>query len=154
MDIDFIDRLIGLVERSSLVDLEYSENGTRVRLTKGAPEAASLPPVVREATALVPVAAPVAPPTAPAAAALPHTQRAGIVGTFYRASAPGQPPFVQVGDIVAEGQPLGLIDAMKMLNQVEAERAGRIVAILVEDGGAVDGQSPLFQIAPVEATDV
>lgn len=151
MDIDFIDRLIGLVERSSLVDLEYSENGARVRLTKGALEAASLPPVVREATALAPVAAPVAPPAAPAS---PHTQRAGIVGTFYRASAPDQPPFVQVGDIVAEGQPLGLIDAMKMLNQVEAERAGRIVAILVEDGGAVDGQSPLFQIAPVEATDV
>jgi acetyl-CoA carboxylase biotin carboxyl carrier protein len=159
MDIAFIDKLISLVERSSLVDLEYSENGARVRLTRTPPTEAVTPIPARDTASRAPAhidaASPGAHTPAPAAAVAPlHTLYAGIVGTFYRASAPDQPPFVQLGDLVAEGQPLGLIDAMKMLNQVEADRAGRITAILAEDGAKVSGQTPLFQIAAAEQANV
>jgi len=160
MNIAFIDQLITLVERSTLVNLEYSGDGIRVRLTKTATTATLLSPSIRdEAEAgMVATSALASPSTSPHATSIvvarSHTLCAGIVGTFYRASAPGQPPFVQVGDSVKDGQQIGLIDAMKMLIPVEADRAGRITSILAEDGCDVSGKTPLFQIATTEHNDV
>ncbi|WP_422740154.1 acetyl-CoA carboxylase biotin carboxyl carrier protein [Micromonospora sp. WMMD729] len=106
----------------------------------------------------LPVAAPTPPPTAavpgpPAALIRPPVPgrtavRAPIVGTFYRASEPGARPFVAVGDLVRPGQPVGIVEAMKLMNEVSAERAGRVVAILVEDGQPVEYDQPLVELDP------
>ncbi|MGV9213303.1 acetyl-CoA carboxylase biotin carboxyl carrier protein [Micromonospora sp. RB23] len=110
----------------------------------------------------VPPALPSAAPTPPPAAAVPGPPaalirppipgraaiRAPIVGTFYRASEPGARPFVAVGDLVRAGQPVAIVEAMKLMNEVSADRAGRVVAILVEDGQPVEYDQPLVELDP------
>ncbi|PWR09773.1 acetyl-CoA carboxylase biotin carboxyl carrier protein, partial [Micromonospora acroterricola] len=105
-----------------------------------------------EAAVTVPPAAPASDP--PAALIRPPvpgraTVRAPIVGTFYRAPEPGAAPFVAVGDLVRPGQPVAIVEAMKLMNEVSADRAGRVAAILVEDGQPVEYDQPLVELDPV-----
>lgn len=154
MDIRFIERLIELMERSSLAELDYSEGGERIRLLKTAGGIVALPAgrdIPARVQADLPAAYdPVRLIAAEAGATVPPRNlfvAAGIVGTFFRAASPGEPPLVEVGDTVDAGQTLALIEAMKTFNAVEAEQAGEIVAILAEDGAAVEPGTLLFEIA-------
>ncbi|BDB24077.1 acetyl-CoA carboxylase biotin carboxyl carrier protein [Cupriavidus sp. P-10] len=144
IDIDFIEQLIGILERSALSGLEYAEDSGRVRLVRsGAPEAdatATLATPVQDAPA--PVAAAIAPQDRT------QTVSAPLSGMFYGAPAPGQPAFVAVGDLVEAGQQLAIIEAMKMLNTVEADHKGRVVRIVATDGASVEAGAPLFVIEP------
>lgn len=145
MDAAFVEGLVRLFERSSLAELEYTEaGGDRVRLAR-APGAtpALAPPSVTQATP------PAAPGPAPSAGPATLTIAASFHGVFYRGPGPGQTPFVQDGDTVEEGQTLAILEAMKVLNRVEADAPGRIVAVLAADGDAVAAGTPLFTLEPV-----
>ena len=144
MDLDLIERLIGLVERSRVTELDYAEGGVRVRIVRGDGTRPSLDvhPVAQALTAAT------EPDRITADPGAGHTIAAGMPGTFYRAPAPGEPPFVSVGDKVEDGQTLAILEAMKMLNPVEADRPGRILAIPVENGAVVEAGTPLFHIGP------
>ena len=135
MDLRLIERLIGLVERSRVTELDYSEGATRILIRRQGSD----PPVRDEAAASEPVAV---------SASVEHVLAAGLFGTFYRAPAPDQPPFVTEGDVVGEGQVLAILEAMKVFNRVECDRAGRIARVLAENGATVEAGTPLFAIAP------
>ncbi|MEK1925498.1 MAG: acetyl-CoA carboxylase biotin carboxyl carrier protein [Rhizobium giardinii] len=143
MDLDLIERLMRLLENSSVNELELTENGTRIRLSKtiAAPRpnassaAASSAGARAEATA-----------SAAAAGSKEHVIVAGLPGTFYRSPLPGEPAFVEVGALVEDGRKLAIIEAMKMMNPVEADCSGRITAIHVADGAAVTAGMPLMTI--------
>ncbi len=147
MDLRKIKTLIDLVAESAISELEISEGDDRVRIVKGgvAMVAPSPAPVVTASAAPAPAAEAAAP--APLAAPEPgHVVPSPMVGTFYRASQPGGEPFVTVGASVREGETLCVIEAMKLLNEVEADRAGTIKAVLVENGQPVEFGQPLFVI--------
>ena len=153
MDLRKIKKLIDLLEESNLAELEIKEGEEVVRLSripKGPAPAAAVAAPVAVAPAPV-VAAPVvvAAPAAPAADALPagHVVKAPMVGTFYVSATPGAPAFVKVGQQVKAGETLGVIEAMKMFNQIEAEVAGTVQAILIENGQPVEFDEPMFVIA-------
>ena len=153
MDLRKIKKLIDLLEESNLAELEIKEGEEVVRLSrvpKGNAVMAAPAPVAA-APAPVAAAAPVAAPAeaAPAADALPagHVVKAPMVGTFYASSSPGAAPFVKVGQQVKAGETLGVIEAMKMFNQIEADVAGTVQAILVENGQPVEFDEPMFVIA-------
>ncbi|MBL0372676.1 acetyl-CoA carboxylase, biotin carboxyl carrier protein [Rhizobium sp. KVB221] len=139
MDFALIERLMRMLESSSLSELDVSEAGLRVRLAKQTSDATTN--MVSPAETLEQAANDVAPST-------DQTLCAGIAGTFYRSPAPGADPFVTIGQNVREGDQLAIIEAMKMLNPVEADRDGTIVAIRVEDGGSVEPGTQLFDIEP------
>ena len=148
MDIRKIKKLIELLEESGLAELEISEGEESVRIarfTQGVNVVAQGQPMAVPMQAAV--AQPVAPPAAP-----PAEQRdenlvtAPMVGTFYASPAPGAKPFVEVGQEVRVGQVLCIIEAMKMMNQIESERAGRVVAVLAKTGEPVEFGQPLFAI--------
>lgn len=153
MDIRKIKKLIELLEESGINEIEIKEGEESVRITRAAAGGQTLmmPPQF-----MVPSAgsgaAPAAPAPAPAAAdegnQLPAGQQitAPMVGTFYRAAAPGTRPFVEVGQSVKPGDTLCIIEAMKMLNQIEADKAGVIKAVLVENGQPVEYGQPMFII--------
>ena len=152
MDLRKIKKLIDLLEESNLAELEIKEGEEVVRLSRvpksTAPVAALAAPVAAAPAPVV--AAPVAAaPEAPAADALPagHVVKAPMVGTFYVSATPGAPPFVKVGQQVQAGETLGVIEAMKMFNQIEAEVAGTVQAILIENGQPVEFDEPMFVIA-------
>ena len=153
MDLRKIKKLIDLLEESNLAELEIKEGEEVVRLSrvpKGGVAVAAAPAPVAVAPAPVaaaPVAAPVA--EAPAADALPegHVVKAPMVGTFYASSTPGAAAFVKVGQQVKAGETLGIIEAMKMFNQIEADVTGTVKAILVENGQPVEFDQPMFVIA-------
>jgi len=152
MDLRKIKKLIDLLEESNLAELEIKEGEEVVRLSrvpKGAVTVAA--PQVMAAPAAPVAAAPVAAaPAAPAAdAGLPagHVVKAPMVGTFYAASTPGAPAFATVGQQVKAGETLGIIEAMKMFNQIEADVSGTVVAVLVENGQPVEFDEPMFVIA-------
>ncbi|KAB2897875.1 MAG: acetyl-CoA carboxylase biotin carboxyl carrier protein [Dokdonella sp.] len=156
MDLRKIKKLIDLLEESNLAELEIKEGEEIVRLSrlpKGmiATAPAPLQPPRVEAPAAVAVAAAAAtsPVAAPAGGkALPEGQvvKSPMVGTFYASANPDAPPFVKVGQSVKAGDTLGIIEAMKMFNQIEAEVAGEVVAVLVENGQPVEFDEPLFVI--------
>jgi len=153
MDLRKIKKLIDLLEESNLAELEIKEGEEVVRLSrvpKGNAVMAAPAPVAA-APAPVAAAAPVAAPAeaAPAADALPagNVVKAPMVGTFYASSSPGAAPFVKVGQQVKAGETLGVIEAMKMFNQIEADVAGTVQAILVENGQPVEFDEPMFVIA-------
>jgi acetyl-CoA carboxylase biotin carboxyl carrier protein len=154
MDLRKIKTLIDLVEQSGISELEVKEGEESVRIarhpTGGTPQfitmqqappapapVMSAPPAASEAPAEKPAAAP---------SAKKHFVRAPMVGTFYRSPSPGAKPFVDVGQTVKQGQTLCIIEAMKMLNQIEADRNGVIAEILVENGQPVEFDQPLFVI--------
>ncbi|WP_424682831.1 acetyl-CoA carboxylase biotin carboxyl carrier protein [Frateuria sp. YIM B11624] len=155
MDLRKIKKLIDLLEESNLAELEIKEGEEVVRLSRvptgGMAVAAA--PVALQAAPLAPVAAPAAAPAAAEAPAatpgLPdgHVVKAPMVGTFYASATPGAAAFVKVGQQVKAGETLGIIEAMKMFNQIEADVAGTVQAILVENGQPVEFDQPMFVIA-------
>ena len=150
MDLRKLKTLIELVESSGIAELEVSEGEERVRITRTvasiqqhyapAPQLAAAPMVV--AAAAAPVAAAVAAP----AAVEGHVVKSPMVGTFYRSASPGAKAFVDVGQNVNNGETLCIIEAMKLLNEIEADAGGVIKAILVENGQPVEFGQPLFII--------
>ena len=148
MDLRKLKKLIDLVEASGIAELEITEGEEKVRIAKsiaGAPMMMAQPQMIQAA---VPAAAPAAAAAAPAEEAVPegHIVRSPMVGTFYRAPAPGAKNFVEVGQSVNVGDTLCIIEAMKLLNEIEADQGGVIKAILVENGQPVEYGEPLFVI--------
>ncbi len=151
MDIRKIKKLIELLEESGLAEIEITEGEESVRIARATP---GQPLVTHYAAAAQPVAAATPAPAAPApaAAAAPAQARdenlvtAPMVGTFYASPAPGAKSFVEVGQEVRVGQVLCIIEAMKMMNQIESERAGKVVAVLAKNGEPVEFGQPLFAI--------
>ncbi|OOG49455.1 acetyl-CoA carboxylase biotin carboxyl carrier protein [Rhodanobacter sp. C01] len=153
MDLRKIKKLIDLLEESNLAELEIKEGEEVVRLSrvpKNTAPVAAAPVAVAAAPAPIAATIPVATVAeAPAADALPagHVVKAPMVGTFYASATPGTPAFVKVGQQVKAGETLGIIEAMKMFNQIEADVAGTVQAILVENGQPVEFDEPMFVIA-------
>ncbi len=149
MDIRKIKKLIELVEESGINELEISEGEESVRISRGMQVMAAPAPMMQPAPVAqpAPAAAPVAAPetTAPAKES-GHEVRSPMVGTFYESSSPDSPPFVEVGQHVNAGDTLCIIEAMKMMNQIEADRSGVIKAILVKNEDAIEFDQPLFII--------
>ena len=154
MDLRKLKTLIDLVSESNVSELEITEAEGKVRIVKASPAVMPAPvtysmapaPAAVVATPAVEVApAPAASPAAPAAPA-GHTVKSPMVGTFYRSSAPGAKPFVEVGDSIKEGDPICIIEAMKILNEIEADKSGTVTQILVQNGQAVEYGQPLFVI--------
>ncbi|WP_027213201.1 acetyl-CoA carboxylase biotin carboxyl carrier protein [Burkholderia sp. WSM2232] len=158
MDLRKLKTLIDLVSESGISELEVTEGEGKVRIVKNAPPvyvqpSASYAPQQfpqtapangGEALAAAPAAG--APATPAAAAPQGHVVTSPMVGTFYRAPSPGADPFVQVGDTVKEGQTICIIEAMKLLNEIESDKSGVVKEILVENGQAVEYGQPLFVV--------
>ena len=151
MDIRKIKKLIELVEESGITELEVQEEEGTVRISRAAPAVA--PAAIQYAAAPVaptaaPAAAPVAaaPAEAPAAEISGHQVRSPMVGTFYCSPSPEAKAFVEVGQTVKVGDALCIVEAMKMMNRIEADKAGVVKAILVNDGEAVEFDQPLIVI--------
>ena len=150
MDLRKLKKLIDLVEASGIAELEITEGEEKVRIAKsiaGAPMMMAQAPQMFHTGAAAPAAAPAA-IAAPAEDAVPegHVVRSPMVGTFYRAPAPGAKNFAEVGQSVNAGDTLCIIEAMKLLNEIEADQGGVIKAILVENGQPVEYGEPLFVI--------
>ena len=150
MDLRKLKTLIDLVSESNISELEITEAEGKVRIVK-AGEAAPVQyvqSVAAPAAAVAPAGAPAAAPAAPAVAApaAGHTVKSPMVGTFYRSSSPGAAAFVEIGAQVKEGQTICIIEAMKILNEIETDKAGTITKILCENGQAVEYGQPLFVI--------
>ena len=150
MDLRKLKKLIDLVEESGIAELEITEGEEKVRISRsGSHSMAVAPAMVTHAVAAAPAAAPAAPVSAePAAPAQPegHLLKSPMVGTFYRAPSPGAKVFAEVGQSVNEGDTVCIIEAMKLLNEIEADRSGVIKAILVENGQPVEYGHPLMVI--------
>jgi acetyl-CoA carboxylase biotin carboxyl carrier protein len=157
MDLRKLKTLIDLVSESNVSELEITEAEGKVRIVKssGAAPALVVAPAVSAAAsipvapaAVVPAAATPAPATADAnpPEASGHLVKSPMVGTFYRSSSPGSKPFVEVGTVVKQGDPVCIIEAMKILNEIEADQSGTITKILAENGQAVEYGQSLFVI--------
>jgi acetyl-CoA carboxylase biotin carboxyl carrier protein len=158
MDIRKVKKLIELLEESGIAEIEISEGEESVRISRYPAGGGNAAPIVHYAPApmapmaAAPMAAPaaapaIAAPAAPAAAAkADHTVTAPMVGTFYSAATPGAKAFVDIGSEVNVGDTLCIIEAMKMMNQIESDKTGRVTAILVKNGDPVEFGQPLFII--------
>lgn len=153
MDIRKIKKLIELVEESGIMELEISEGEESVRINRGSPAATTVQysmPAPQVAPVAPAVAASVAAPAAPAVAASDelsgHVIRSPMVGTFYRSPSPDAKAFVEVGQTVKVGDALCIVEAMKMMNRIEADKAGVVKAILINDGEPVEFDEPLIVI--------
>ena len=149
MDLRKLKKLIDLVEESGIAEIEVTEGEEKVRITR----ATAAQPVFAAPAAIAPVAAtPVAAAPAPAVSAAPAVrdlstaQKSPMVGTFYRAPGPNAPAFVEIGQQVKVGDTLCIIEAMKLMNEIEAEKSGVIKEILVDNGTPVEYGEPLFII--------
>jgi len=150
MDIRKVKKLIELIETSDVAEIEIKEGEESVRISRNS----SAAPAAYSYHAPPPAAPPAAAEPAPAAAPDPAAEPAGkgkallspMVGTFYRAPSPSSPPFVEVGQTVEAGDVVCIVEAMKMMNQIEAEHGGVVEAILVEDGEPVEFDQPLMRI--------
>ncbi|GHD33489.1 acetyl-CoA carboxylase biotin carboxyl carrier protein [Parahalioglobus pacificus] len=159
MDIRKVKKLIELLEESNIDEIEIKEGEEAVRISRNSGASQALPGYVPQPMA-APMPAPVAPAPAVAAPAAPapaadaapapatsgHQVRSPMVGTFYRAPSPSAPSFVEVGQTVKVGDVLCIVEAMKMMNQIEADKAGTVEAILVENGEPVEFDQPLVSI--------
>lgn len=150
MDLRKLKTLIDLVAESDISELEVTEGDDKVRIVKSSPVTQqTVYATAPQQVAAAPVAvAPAAAEAAPAAPAVPtgHAVKAPMVGTFYRAPNPGASPFVDVGQTVKEGDVLCIIEAMKLLNEIEADKTGVIKEVLIENGEPVEFGQPLFVI--------
>lgn len=148
MDIRKIKKLIELVEESGIAELEITEGEESVRIHRGSSQAVMQQPMQYAApvAAAAAPAAPAAPAAAPVAEISGHVVKSPMVGTFYRASSPEAKPFVEVGQTVNVGDTLCIVEAMKMMNQIEADKAGVVREILVENQDAVEFDQPMFII--------
>jgi len=148
MDLRKLKTLIDLVETSGIAELEIQEGEERVRITRTVPQGQQSV-TFHTAPQHAPVAAPAAAaPVEVAAPAVPegHAVKSPMVGTFYRCASPGAKPFVEIGDTVEQGDTLCIVEAMKLMNEIEADAAGTIKSILAENGQAVEYGQPLFVI--------
>ena len=156
MDLRKLKTLIDLVSESNISELEITEADGKVRIVKSDPAAAiAVQPIYAPAPAMPVVAAAAGPAVAaPVAAAAPaaapvetgHIVKSPMVGTFYRASSPNAKAFAEVGQQIKEGEPICIIEAMKIMNEIEADKTGTITKILVENGQPVEFGQPLFVI--------
>jgi acetyl-CoA carboxylase biotin carboxyl carrier protein len=153
MDLRKLKKLIDLVQESGIAELEITEGEEKVRISRtGASVQTAVMAMPQSASHAVPVAAAAAPggapPAEPPAPAEPegHTVKSPMVGTFYRSPSPGAKSFVEVGQSVAAGDTLCIIEAMKLLNEIEADVGGTVKAVLVENGQPVEYGQPLFVI--------
>ena len=154
MDIRKIKKLIELVEESGITELEVQEEEGTVRISRAAPAVApatvqyAAAPVVAPTPTAAPAQAPAAATSAPAASdeLSGHLVRSPMVGTFYRSPSPEAKAFVEVGQSVKVGDALCIVEAMKMMNRIEADKAGVVKAILINDGDAVEFDEPLIVI--------
>lgn len=150
MDIRKIKKLIELLEESNVEELEIREGEESVRISRGsrtvvqAAAAVQPAPVAAAPVAAAPAAAPAEPAAAPVSSA--HEVKSPMVGTYYSCPSPGAAPFVTVGQSVKEGDVICIIEAMKMMNQIEADKSGTIEAVLVKDGEPVEFDQPLVTI--------
>ena len=157
MDLRKLKKLIELVEESGIAELEITEGEEKVRISKSAsstqtyvtatPALQPFPPAAASAAGVATATTPTT-PAAAAAEVLPegHVVKSPMVGTFYRTSTPGANPFVEVGQTVKVGDTLCIIEAMKLLNEIESDKSGIIKAVLVENGQPVEYGEPLFVI--------
>ncbi len=145
MDLRKLKTLIDLVSESNVSELEITEAEGKIRIVKS-----SAAPLVMQQPAVAMVAAPAAVAAAPvvpvAEAPTGHAVKSPMVGTFYRSASPGAKPFIEVGSVVKEGETICIIEAMKILNEIEADKSGTITRILCENGQAVEYGQPLFMI--------
>jgi acetyl-CoA carboxylase biotin carboxyl carrier protein len=163
LDVDALRRIVELLETTEITRLSWRRGSERLLITRGhgpapivqvapAPASAPLPPMLPVSHA--PRASPAPEATAPGAAAAPGSDNKGnvvaspFVGTFYRTPAPDQPSFVEVGSVVKKGQVLCIIEAMKLMNEIEARAAGRVAKVLVENGQPVEYGQALFLVDP------
>jgi acetyl-CoA carboxylase biotin carboxyl carrier protein len=152
MDLRKLKKLIDLVEESGIAELEITEGEEKVRIARTMPGAMpmvmqpQMPMMSAPAVAAAPAAA--AAPAVPAPAAVPegHVVKSPMVGTFYRSNSPGGKAFIDVGQTVAVGDTLCIIEAMKLMNEIESDAAGTVKAVLVENGQPVEYGEPLFVI--------
>ena len=148
MDLRKLKTLIDLVSESSISELEITEAEGKVRIVKATPVAHAV--VSAPVAAPAPVATPAAEAPAPAPAAIPEPAgkviKSPMVGTFYRSASPGAKAFVEVGSTIAEGEPICIIEAMKIMNEIEADKSGKVTRIFCENGQAVEYGQPLFII--------
>ncbi|HET6599997.1 MAG TPA: acetyl-CoA carboxylase biotin carboxyl carrier protein [Burkholderiaceae bacterium] len=151
MDLRKLKTLVDLVSESNISELEITEADGKVRIVKSEPAAPQImhAPVVAGAPAMggaapshAPSVAPVVPPPVEAG----HIVKSPMVGTFYRSASPGVKAFVEVGSAVTEGEPICIIEAMKIMNEIEADQSGTVTQILCENGQAVEFGQPLFVI--------
>ncbi|MFT6222019.1 MAG: acetyl-CoA carboxylase biotin carboxyl carrier protein [Candidatus Endobugula sp.] len=151
MDIRKIKKLIELLEESDIGELEIKEGEESVRISRGNHHLAQAfqPQYIQQAPAAAPVAAAVTAEQVPAAEAVPsgHLVKSPMVGTFYRSPSPSSPSFIEVGQHVKAGDVICIIEAMKMMNQIEADKTGVIEAIHVDDGEPVEFDQPMVTIA-------
>jgi acetyl-CoA carboxylase biotin carboxyl carrier protein len=155
MDLNYVKKLVKLLSESNVDEIEIEEDGKKVRLVKrGGSVQASPPPAIARTLQEAVVPAPAAPAPlhliTPAAAAAPaaqyHEIKSPIVGTFYRSPAPDAAPFVQVGSNIEPGTVLCIVEAMKLMNEIEADIAGKIAKIMVENGQPVEYDQTLFLV--------
>jgi acetyl-CoA carboxylase biotin carboxyl carrier protein len=148
MDLRKLKTLIDLVQQSGIAELEITEGEERVRISRGLPGQQPAAPVQAYTIPSAPMpaaaGAPAAEGDAPAPAPEGHVLRSPMVGTFYRSSAPGAKPFVEIGQAVKAGDTLCIVEAMKLLNEIEADQDGVVKAVLVENGQPVEYGEPLF----------
>lgn len=165
LDVEALRQIVEMLEASDVTRLVWQRGDERLYIRRGhgpaptivhhaAPVSPSVSPVAAMEYAVPAPARPSAPAPAPAAPAKPAEEKPGhvmtspFVGTFYRTPAPDQPPFVEVGSVVKKGQVLCIVEAMKLMNEIEAEMAGRVVEILAQNGQPVEFGQALFRIEP------
>jgi len=151
MDLRKLKKLIDLVQESGIAELEITEGEEKVRISRAGNAVQTAVMTMPQATTMMtaaPAAAAAAPAAAPETPAEPegHMVKSPMVGTFYRSSAPGAKPFVEIGQSVNAGDTLCIIEAMKLLNEIEADQGGVIKSVLVENGQPVEYGQPLFLI--------
>src|SRR2546428_461496 len=156
MDFDELNRILGIVRQHELSEFELEREGFKIKIKKGAlvhapypaaPPAPPAPPAAASAPAAGPLTAQASAEAASAKAEIDlAVVKSPIVGTFFRASEPGAPPFVEVGDMVKKGQVLCIIEAMKLMNEIDSEYDGEIVSVYVENGQPVQYGERLFAI--------
>ena len=153
MDLRKLKTLIDLVSESNVSELEITEAEGKVRIVKGGGAAqgyaqpmAMYAPAPQAGGIAQPVAAAAAPAIAEVPVATGHTVKSPMVGTFYRSASPGAKPFVEVGDVVKEGDTLCIIEAMKILNEIESDKAGTVSRVLCENGQAVEYGQAMYII--------
>jgi acetyl-CoA carboxylase biotin carboxyl carrier protein len=148
MDLRKLKKLIDLVQESGIAELEITEGEEKVRISRAGTAVQTAVMPMQQAATMVAAAPAAAPVTAAEAPAEPegHVVKSPMVGTFYRSSAPGAKPFVEIGQSVNAGETLCIIEAMKLLNEIEADQGGVIKSVLVENGQPVEYGQPLFLI--------
>ena len=146
MDLRKLKTLVDLVSESGITELEITEADGKVRIVKAEPATAAAPQPVAQPLAQPSNVGTLPAPVEPVAAESGHVIKSPMVGTFYRSANPGSAAFVEIGSTVKEGEPVCIIEAMKIMNEIDADQAGTIKRILCENGQAVEFGQPLFVI--------